>query len=58
MNDALADLLTTMGYPIEGFGQATAHIVSGPRPAGETDDDASQDDQVTGNGPQEPREGA
>ena len=34
MNYALADLLTTMGYPIGGIGEATAHIVTDPgRPA-------------------------
>ena len=44
MNCGLADLLTTMGYPIEDFGQASAHIVTGPRPADETDDDAGQED--------------
>ncbi len=37
MNYALADVLTTMGYPVEGFGQATARLVRGPRPIGETD---------------------
>lgn len=40
MNFALADLLTTMGYPVEGFGQATAHLVTGPRPVDEPDVDA------------------
>ena len=37
MNYALADVLTTLGYPVGGYGQATAHLVTGPRLAGETD---------------------
>jgi len=31
MNYALADVLTMIGYPVEGFGQATAHLVTGPK---------------------------
>ena len=31
MNYALADILTTMGYPVEEFGQAGANLVTGPR---------------------------
>ena len=48
MNYALADVLTTMGYPVEGFGQATAHVVTGPRPVAEPAADpeaADEDDQ-------------
>ena len=42
MNYALADVLTTLGYPVDGFGQATAHLVTGPRPADETDRTAGE----------------
>ena len=31
MNYALADVLTTIGYPVEAFGQAAAHLVTEPR---------------------------
>ena len=31
MNYALAEVLTTIGYPVDGFGQATAHLVTGPK---------------------------
>ena len=31
MNYALADVLTTIGYPVEALGHATAHLVTGPR---------------------------
>ena len=41
MNFALADVLATMGYPVKDFGQATAHIVTGPRPRDESDTTAS-----------------
>ncbi len=30
-NYALADVLTTIGYPVEAFGQATVHLATGPR---------------------------
>ena len=46
MNCALADVLTMIGYPVEGFGQATAHLVTGPRMV----DDAAGDDEPAGEG--------
>lgn len=48
MNYALADVLTMIGYPVEGFGQATAHLVTGPRMV----DHAAGDDEAAGEGDQ------
>lgn len=48
MNYALAEVLTMIGYPVEGFGQATAHLVTGPRMV----DHAAGDDEPAGEGDQ------
>jgi hypothetical protein len=45
MNYALADALTMLGYPVEGYGHASAHIVTGPRTPDEADDDNGEDDE-------------
>lgn len=45
MNCVVADVVTTLGYPIEGYGQAGAHVVTGPRPVGEPDNNADEDDE-------------
>ncbi len=44
MNCAVADVVTTLGYPIEGYGQAGAHVVTGQRPPDEPDDADEGDD--------------
>ncbi len=36
MNYYLADVLSTIGYSVEDFGQATAHLVRAPRPMNKT----------------------
>ena len=41
MNFTLADVLSTIGYPVQDFGQATAHIVTGLRPKDGGDTTAS-----------------
>jgi hypothetical protein len=51
MNCALADVLVTIGYAVEAYGQATAHIVTGSHPVVERadeglgEDDTREDDQ-------------
>lgn len=44
MNYAVADVLTTIGYPVEEFGQAGANLVTGPRPAYEAHDASDEAD--------------